>query len=69
VLYIDGRKMGEVKGRALGMEWDVERSGIYVAVNYVGLLDELATFNRALTGDEVLLRNKPGLLAGLKKAP
>jgi hypothetical protein len=70
LLYIDGKKMGEVKGRALGMEWDVERGGIYVAVNYVGLLDELATFNRALSGDEVLLlRNKPGLLAGLKKVP
>src|SRR5262249_39746226 len=38
------------------------------AVNYIGLLDELALFNRALTADEVTALHKtPGLLAALKK--
>jgi hypothetical protein len=46
----------------------VDRAGIYVAVNYIGLLDELAVFDRELTATEVkLLHDTPGLLARLKK--
>jgi hypothetical protein len=67
-LYIDGKLIGEVKDADLHMDWDLDRTGIYVGVNFIGLLDELALFNRALTAEEVaLLRAKPGLLAGLKK--
>jgi hypothetical protein len=68
-LYIDGQLVGAVKGRALAMGWDLEKTGVYVAVNYIGLLDELALFGRALSAAEVaLLHDKPGLLAPLKKA-
>jgi lysophospholipase L1-like esterase len=67
-LYIDGKLIGEVKGRAIAMDWDLEEARVYLAVNYVGLLDELALFGRALTPEEVgLLHAKPGLLAELKK--
>jgi hypothetical protein len=67
-LFIDGKRIGAVKDRALAMAWDVDRAGIYIAVNYIGLLDELALFNRELTGEDVKeLHAKPGLLAGLKK--
>jgi hypothetical protein len=67
-LYIDGNLIGEVKGRAIAMDWDVEKAGVYVAVNYIGLLDELALFSRALGTAEVrLLHTQPGLLAPLKK--
>jgi hypothetical protein len=67
-LYIDGKLVGAVKGRALAMGWDVEKTGVYVAVNYIGLLDELALFGRPLTAGEVaLLHDQPGLLAALKK--
>jgi hypothetical protein len=63
-LYIDGKLIGEVKDRPIAMEWDVDRAGIYVAVNFIGLLDELAVFNRPLTADEVsLLHREPGMLA------
>jgi hypothetical protein len=49
------------------MNWDVDKAGIYVAVSYIGLLDELALFNRSLTADEVRrLHKHPRLLAGLK---
>ena len=41
-LWIDGKLIGEIKDRAIGMKWDVDKAGIYVAVNYIGLLDELA---------------------------
>lgn len=69
-LYIDGRLKGEVKGRALAMGWDVDQAGVYVAVGYIGLLDELALFDRALTPAEVAaLHRTPALLAPLKAKP
>ena len=46
-----------------GASW----GSILVAVNYIGLLDELALFNRPLTAAEVaLLHRTPGVLAPLK---
>jgi hypothetical protein len=67
-LYIDGKLIGEIKSRAIAMDWEGEKAGVYFAVNYIGLLDELALFGRALTVEEVgLLHAKPGSLAALKK--
>jgi hypothetical protein len=69
-LYIDGKLIGEIKDREIAMNWNLDKAGIYVAVNYIGLLDELAIFNRPLTAEEVLrLHDQPGLLAPLKKGP
>ncbi|MCI0457900.1 MAG: SUMF1/EgtB/PvdO family nonheme iron enzyme [Gemmataceae bacterium] len=69
ILYIDGKRIGEVSDRPLAMDWEVEKAGIYVAVNYIGLLDELALFGRPLSAAEVgLLHRKPDVLAPLKKA-
>lgn len=63
-MYIDSKLIGEVKDRAISMEWDVARTGIYVAVNYIGLLDELSIFDRPLTSAEVMaLWKQPGLLS------
>ena len=68
-LYIDGKRIGDVKDRAIAMNWDVEKAGIYIAVNYIGLLDEFALFGRELTAAEVALLHKtPGLLVPLRKA-
>jgi hypothetical protein len=67
-LYIDGKKIGDVKDRAIAMGWDIEKAGIYTAVGYTGLLDEMAMFSRGLTADEVTALHKtPGLLASLKR--
>lgn len=64
VLYIDAKKIGEISGRELAMNWELEKTGIYVAVNYIGFLDELALFNRPLTAEEVeLLHRQPGYLS------
>ncbi len=66
-LYVDGKKIGDVKDREIAMGWELDKAGIYVAVNYIGLLDELALFNRALTAEEVgMLHRKPGLLKAAK---
>lgn len=63
-MYIDGKLIGQIKDRAISMDWDMERAGIYVAVNYVGLLDELGVFNRELTAGEVAaLMRWPGVLS------
>ena len=63
-LFIDGKKIGSLEKRDIAMRWDLERTGIYVAVNYIGLLDELAIFDRSLTDSEIhQLRDNPSLLA------
>jgi hypothetical protein len=67
-LYIDGKRIGQVADRDLAMAWDIDHAGIYIAVNYIGLLDELALFGRELTQAEAaLLHAKPGVLGALKK--
>lgn len=67
-LYIDGQLAGTLRDREITMDWKLEKTGIYVAVNYIGLLDELAVFQRPLSAEEVLrLQQEPGLLAPLKK--
>jgi hypothetical protein len=63
-LYIDGKEIGVVKDRPIAMKWDIERAGIYIAVNFIGLLDELAVFDRPLSAAEIaLLHRAPGVLA------
>jgi hypothetical protein len=69
-LFIDGALRGEVKDKdyPISMGWDLEKAGIYVAVSYIGLLDEIALFDRPLSPDELgLLRSQPGLLTPLKR--
>jgi Concanavalin A-like lectin/glucanases superfamily len=67
-LYLDGKLRGEVKDQAIAMGWDVEKAGVYLSLGYVGLLDEFALFDRALTAEEVgILHTKPDLLTPLKK--
>jgi len=69
-LYVDGKLWGEIKdkGYPLSMDWDLDKVGIYVAVSYIGLLDELALFDRPLSEEELgRLRAEPGLLGSLKR--
>ena len=68
-LYIDGKLMGEIKkDYPISMDWDLNRVGIYIAVNYIGLMDELALFNQALTPEEIgVLRSQPAFLSSLKR--
>lgn len=62
-LFIDGKLIGDIHGRAIAMNWNLDHTGIYVAVNYIGLLDELAILRRPLSIEEVQqLYRRPGLL-------
>ena len=40
-LYVDGNFIGQLTGRQIAMNWNLDKAGIYVAVSYLGLLDEL----------------------------
>mgnify|MGYP002623735573 CR=1 FL=1 len=62
-LYLDGKPAGELTGREFAMNWEIEKAGIYIAVNLIGQLDEFAVFGRPLTESEIgLLHRRPAHL-------
>lgn len=66
-LYLDGRPAGKVTGWKQTYNWDPAKARILVGAGYVGYLDDLAIFNRALTAAEVAaLHALPG---GVKTLP
>ena len=69
-LYINGDLQGTVKDRRQVFTWDLSKATIRLGLGYVGLLDELAIFNRALNVDEVqTLYKLPAGLSGLTSLP
>ena len=59
-LYLDGKAMGSVN-QPMRFTWDLKETAILLGIDYIGDLDELMIFDRALDGGEViLLRNQPG---------
>jgi hypothetical protein len=65
-LFINGDLQGTVKDRRQVFTWDLSKATIRLGLGYVGLLDELAIFNRALNADEVqMLYELPAGLSGL----
>jgi hypothetical protein len=50
--YIDGKLQGSIR-RPLRFTWDLERAALMLGLDYVGDLDELMLFDRALTGEEI----------------
>ena len=52
-LYLDGTPRGSLSPRQQTFTWDPVEAKIALGLNYIGLFDELAVFNRALTGAEV----------------
>ncbi len=66
-LYIDGKLAGELTERDIAMRWDMQQTGIYVAVSLIGKMDELAVFDRSLSTAEISrLHREPALLQHLK---
>jgi hypothetical protein len=57
-LYVDGQLVGTAAGIQEPFTWDPDKALIRVGVNYAGLFDELAVFDRPLTAAEIeQLRN------------
>lgn len=52
-LYLNGQLQGTQKDIQEPFSWELERATIRLGINYVGLMDELAIFNRALREDEI----------------
>lgn len=53
-LYVDRHLQGIIEGVMEPFSWDLSRAQIRPGVNFVGLFDELALFNRPLTEAEVV---------------
>lgn len=52
--YLDGQLQGSITGWEQTFTWKKEEeSRLYLGLNYIGLLDELSCYNRALTGKEI----------------
>jgi hypothetical protein len=64
-LYLDGKLQGAIKNWDLTFGWDAEKVMLVLAAAYVGQMDELAVFNRALTDAEVNALHR--LPAGIKE--
>ena len=52
-LYLDGTPAGTLSPRRQTFTWDVQDAIVGLGLNYVGMLDELSIFDRALSADEV----------------
>lgn len=52
-LYLDGKLQGETPALAEVFSWDIKKGAIRLGVNYVGLLDDVTVFGRALSAAEV----------------
>ena len=52
-LYLNGEKMGSISGIDDPFTWDIGRSNIFLGLNFTGLIDEIAIFNRALTDNDI----------------
>jgi len=52
-LYLDGELQGTIQDILEPFSWDLSKAQIRLGVNFVGLFDELALFDRALTQAEV----------------
>jgi len=59
-LYLDGKLQGTARGISEPFEWDPSKAAIRLGVNYIGLFDELAIFDRELSASEIAaLHAKP----------
>jgi hypothetical protein len=52
-LYLDGKPVASIRNRTLTFTWDPAKAGIMLGLSYIGLFDDLAIFDRALTDEEV----------------
>lgn len=53
-LYLNGEKVGTISGIDDPFSWELEKSNIFLGLNFTGLMDELSIFNQALTAEEAM---------------
>ncbi|MEM1337635.1 MAG: LamG domain-containing protein [Bacteroidota bacterium] len=52
-LYINGELMGTRSAITDPFSWELDRSNIYLGLSYIGRMDDLSIYNRALTENEI----------------
>jgi hypothetical protein len=52
-LYLNGEPRGALSPRQQTFTWDPEQTIIALGLNYIGMIDELSSFNRVLTDVEI----------------
>jgi hypothetical protein len=52
-LYLNAQLQGTIAGREQTFTWDTSKALVMLGLSYIGLMDELAIFNRALTDTEI----------------
>jgi hypothetical protein len=52
-LYLDGKDQGAFRDWLIAFNWEESKSALTLGLSYVGWLDDVAVFNRALTDTEV----------------
>ncbi len=57
-LYLNGEFQGAGEGIHEPFSWEVANSAIRLGVNYVGLFDELALFDKALSDEEIRILHR-----------
>ncbi len=53
MLYLNGKKEGSITGWNQQFSWGGKEHRVLIGLNYMGLFDELACFNRALSAKEI----------------
>jgi hypothetical protein len=67
-LYLDGKYQGEISAREQTFTWVPADTLIIIGLDYIGMLDELALFNRALDSREVdILHRLPEGIRSLRQ--
>lgn len=52
-LYLNGKHQGTRESISTPFTWELAQSNIYLGLGYIGLMDELSIYNRALTSKEI----------------
>ena len=58
-LYLNGQSQGSLTNWLQTYTWDPAKTKIMLGLSYIGLFDELAIFDRALTPAEIVFISKP----------
>lgn len=67
-LYLNGEYQGEFKGFDGVFNWDVSQSALALGLSYIGMINDVAVFNRPLNEAEVkTIYNAPGEMAAVVK--
>jgi len=53
ILYLDGNKVGELSSRVQTFTWEPRHAAAMLGLNYIGWMDDLAFFDRALSAEEI----------------